>query len=72
MPATLRYENGIYHIVDGRWRGPDGHTVHLLTWITDDLERRPETAPGGADPDLDIARKVASELGDAAEVVGAG
>lgn len=43
--------------------------VHLLTWITDDLERLAETTPQGPDRDLDAARKVAERLGDDAAVL---
>lgn len=56
MPARIRYRGHVYQIEDGNWRGPDGHVVHLLTWITDDLSRLPETQPLGPDPDGDAAR----------------
>lgn len=69
MPAKLRYRGRQYHIEDGGWRGPDGHDVHLLTWITDDLARLPETEPRGPDRDLDAARQVAERLGSDAEVI---
>lgn len=68
MPAQLRYRGHVYTLDDGRWRGPDGHVVHLLTWITDDLGRLEETAPQGPDSDLDAARKVAARLGSEARV----
>lgn len=61
MAVKLRYEGHVYHLQDNRWRGPDAHAVHLLTWVTDDLERRPETVPAD---DLDAARKVAERLGE--------
>lgn len=70
MPVRLRYRGHVYRIEDGKWRGPDGHIVHLLTWITDDLSRLAETTPGGPDPDLDAARRVAERLGNEAEVLG--
>ncbi len=69
ISAQLRYRDRIYRIENGFWRGPDGHVVHLLTWITDDLERLAETAPQGPDRDLDAARKVAVRLGGDAAVV---
>lgn len=69
MPVKLRYRGDLYTIDGGHWRGPDGHVVHLLTWITDDLDRLAETTLRGPDPDLDAAHKVAARLGSAAQVV---
>lgn len=69
MPAMLRYRGRVYRIEGGHWRGPDGHVVHLLTWITDDLSRLSETRPRGPDTDEDTARKVADRLGGEAEVI---
>jgi hypothetical protein len=70
MAARIRYRGRVYQVEGGNWRGPDGHVVHLLTWITDDLSRLPETRPGGPDPDADAARRVVERLGADAEVVG--
>lgn len=65
----LRYRGHTYEIRDGAWRGPDGHMVHLLTWVTDDLLRRYPDA--GAKPgDMELAAQVAARLGDEAQVVG--
>ena len=66
MAVRIRYRGHVYQVDNGSWRGPDGHTVHLLTWITDDLERHPDTRPAGPDRDLDVAIRVAERLGDAA------
>lgn len=59
----LSYRGGVYRIEDGAWRGPDGHTVHLLTWITDDL------APPPGQDDAETARRVAERLGEEAHLV---
>ena len=65
--VKLRYRGHDYQIEDGAWRGPDGHVVHLLTWITDDLPRSAGREPGS---DLATARQVADRLGSDAEVIG--
>ncbi len=68
MPIKLRYRGHLYQIEDGGWRGRDGNVVHLLTWITDELLRQREIAPG-PHRDLDAARKVAGRLGSEARVL---
>jgi len=62
----LRYRGHVYSIENGFWRGPSGRGVHLLTWVTDDLER---IAPEVVGDDHATARKVAETLGGGAEVL---
>lgn len=69
MPARLRYRGHVYQVEGGNWRGPDGHIVHLLTWVTDDLWRQSETTAQTSEPDLETARRVAERLGEEAEVI---
>ncbi len=71
MIARLLYRGAVYRLRGGSWRGPDGATVHLLTWVTDDLQRRGEISAQGQD-DLSVARRVAEELGDAEFLEGGG
>ena len=78
MATSLHYRDGVYRVEGGSWRGPDGHVVHLLTWITDDLQRLAK-APRGAThledcgathlDDGAVAIAVAERLGSEAEVV---
>ena len=67
MGSNLLYRGTVYRLQRGFWRGPDGDVVHLLTWVTDDLTRRGEIAPGSQD-DGEVTRRVAAELGDAASL----
>ena len=64
----LRYRGQTYEIENGGWRGPDGQTVHFLTWVTDDLTRMGHDlrAPDG---DLETAERVAERLGEEASVI---
>lgn len=66
MPIELRYRGFVYRLEGGRWRGRDGHTVHLLTWVSDDLLRR-EAPPPGTDRDRWLAERVSATLGSEAE-----
>ena len=68
MAPRLRYRGAVYRIENACWRGPDGHIVHLLTWVTDDLLARetPDSPPGeleGEALDRWLAQKVAETLG---------
>lgn len=77
MPA-LAYDGHVYRLAGGNWRGPDGHVVHLLTWVSDDLLRR--TAAGADDGESEgegdrtardrwLAREVAARLGERARLL---
>ncbi len=61
--VRLSYRGHVYRIENGAWRGPDGHVVHLLTWVSDDL------APPPGQDDAETARQVAERLGPEARVV---
>jgi hypothetical protein len=56
---VLRYRGASFRMKDQAWRGRDGHQVHFLTWITDDLIAR----EGPFDSDVDLAARVAEILG---------
>lgn len=67
MRVKLRYRGKTYQLEGDGWRGPDGHVVHLLTWITDDLDR---LTPGSGPRDEGATvLRVAQRLGEGAEVV---
>jgi hypothetical protein len=57
----MLYEDAVYRISGGHWRGRNGHVVHLLTWVTDDLLRQMGGQIEGGD--LTLARLVAEKLG---------
>jgi hypothetical protein len=63
ISVKLRYRGDLYQIENGHWRGRDGHMVHFLTWVTDDLRHRGELSPRGSGSDLEAARSVAARLG---------
>lgn len=59
MHVILHYRSESYRLRRGAWRGRDGHQVHFLTWVTDDLLRREGAFPS----DVELAARVAEVLG---------
>lgn len=66
MRVKLRYRGHAYQLEGTSWRGPDGHIVHLLTWITDDLVQ--QLPASDARDEAAVARQVAERLGEEARV----
>ena len=74
MAGALRYRGHVYRLADGGWRGPDGHIVHFLTWVADDVLARAgaEAPPAGDRRDGWLAERVVARLGEGARLVGGG
>ena len=61
MSAELEYRGHVYRVENGHWRGKDGHAVHFLTWVSDDLKR--QGVLGEESSDAEIAQQTAAQIG---------
>ncbi len=67
MATRIRYRDAIYQVEGGHWRGKDGHAVHFLTWVTDDLRRLEILSTTSMD--IEVASAVVEKLGEDAFLV---